>query len=54
VAVHTGKGHSTVTKDCRNFGEAAGAVPNGKRSWLIHWPTYEAWMVAAGREKKAA
>jgi hypothetical protein len=54
VADHTGKGLSTVTKECRDFEEAAGAVRNGKRSWLIHWPTYQAWMVTAGREKKAA
>ena len=54
VAEHTGKGLSTVTKECRDFGEVAGAVRNGKRAWLIHWPTYEAWMVATGREKTAA
>lgn len=54
VADHTGKGLSTVTKECREFGKTAGAVRNGTRSWLIRWPTYEAWMVATGRPKKAA
>lgn len=54
VASHTRKGLSTVTKECRDFEEVAGAVRNGKRSWLVHWPTYQAWMVTAGREKKAA
>ncbi len=52
VADHTGKGLSTITKECRDFDEAAGAVRNGKRSWLIHWPTYQEWMVTAGREKR--
>jgi hypothetical protein len=53
VAAHTHKGLSTVTKDCRELGEVVGAVPNGKRSWRIHWPTYEAWMLAGGRKKAA-
>lgn len=49
ISTHTGKGMSTVTKECRDFKDAAGAVRNGKRSWLIHWPTYQAWMTTAGR-----
>lgn len=44
VATAARKGVSTVTKECRDHGPAVGAVRNGKRSWLIHWPRYEAWM----------
>src|SRR5690606_25923012 len=31
VAAHTGKGLSTVTRDCREHGETVGGVRNGKR-----------------------
>ncbi len=53
VAAKTTKGLSTVTKECREFKEVAGAVPKGKRSWLIHWPTYNAWMLTRGAGKAA-
>lgn len=54
VADHTGKGLSTVTKDCRDLEARVGAVRNGKRSWLIHWPTYDAWMIASRRTNEAS
>lgn len=54
VAEISGKGLSTVTRDCREHGEAIGAVRNGKRGWHIHWPTYLAWMSAAQSDRRAA
>lgn len=54
VARVTGKGLSTVTKECRDHEQAIGAVRNGKRGWLIHWPTYDACMLGAHASARAA
>ena len=50
IADRTGKGLSTVTKECREFGKAVGATRNGKRAWRIHWPIYESWMTERGEK----
>jgi hypothetical protein len=54
IAEQTGKGLSTVTKECRELQKLVGAVRNGKRGWRIHWPTYQSWMVGQQQQEKAA
>ncbi len=54
VARATGKGLSTVTKECRELLDVVGA-DKGTGGWKIHWPTYESRMLgAAGRSMRAA